>query len=149
MSIGDSLNQFMGSMNKEQSFKLLDAFVAAGGSFIDTANNYQNEQSEAWAGEWMAARKNRDQMAISTKFTTDYRSHELGRGNAPNACGNHKRSMSLSVRDSLRKLQTDFIDILYLHWWDHTTSIERILDSLHIPVEQRKVMYLGISDTPA
>jgi aryl-alcohol dehydrogenase-like predicted oxidoreductase len=55
----------------------------------------------------------------------------------------------MSVRDSLKKLQTDFIDILYLHWWDHTTSIEEIMDSLHILVEQGKVMYLGISDTPA
>ncbi|KAJ5427385.1 hypothetical protein N7465_002455 [Penicillium sp. CMV-2018d] len=149
MSIGDSWNQVMGSMNKEQSFALLDAFVAAGGNFIDTANNYQNEQSETWLGEWMAARNNRDQIVLATKFTTDYRSHAAGKGNVPNACGNHKRSMVLSVRDSLRKLQTDFIDVLYLHWWDHTTSIEEIMDSLHILVEQGKVMYLGISDSPA
>ncbi|KAJ5607701.1 Aryl-alcohol dehydrogenase (AAD) [Penicillium hordei] len=149
MSIGDAWNQFMGSMNKEQSFALLDAFVAAGGNFIDTSNNYQFEQSEAWIGEWMAARNNRDRIVIATKFTTDYRSYEAGKGNVPNACGNHKRSMILSVRDSLRKLQTDFIDVLYLHWWDHTTSIEEIMDSLHMLVEQGKVMYLGISDTPA
>ncbi|KAJ5932034.1 Aryl-alcohol dehydrogenase (AAD) [Penicillium verrucosum] len=149
MSIGDSWNQFMGSMSKEQSFALLDAFVAAGGNFIDTANNYQNEQSEAWLGEWMTARNNRDQIVLATKFTTDYRSHAAGKGNVPNACGNHKRSMILSVRDSLRKLQTDFIDVLYLHWWDHTTSIEEIMDSLHMLVEQGKVMYLGISDSPA
>ncbi|KAK5807366.1 hypothetical protein VI817_001624 [Penicillium citrinum] len=149
MSIGDSWSQFMGSMSKEQSFALLDAFVEAGGNFIDTANNYQNEQSEAWLGEWMTARKNRDQMVIATKFTTDYRSHALGKGKTPNSCGNHKRSMFNSVRDSLQKLQTDYIDILYLHWWDHTTSIEEIMDSLHILVEQGKVMYLGISDTPA
>ncbi|KAJ5372884.1 Aryl-alcohol dehydrogenase (AAD) [Penicillium concentricum] len=149
MSIGDAWSQFMGSMSKEQSFALLDAFVAAGGNFIDTANNYQNEQSEIWLGEWMTSRQNRDQIVLATKFTTDYRSHALGKGNAPNACGNHKRSMILSVRDSLRKLQTDFIDVLYLHWWDHTTSIEEIMDSLHILVEQGKVMYLGISDSPA
>lgn len=149
MSIGDAWSQFMGSMDKEQSFALLDAFVAAGGNFIDTANNYQNEQSEAWIGEWMTARQNRDQIIIATKFTTDYRGHALGKGNAPNSCGNHKRSMILSVRDSLRKLQTDFIDVLYLHWWDHTTSIEEIMDSLHTLVEQGKVMYLGISDSPA
>ncbi|KAJ5699088.1 aryl-alcohol dehydrogenase AAD14 [Penicillium macrosclerotiorum] len=149
MSIGDAWGKFMGSMDKEQSFKLLDAFVAAGGNFIDTANNYQDEQSETWIGEWMAARKNREQMIIATKFTTDYRTWELGKGNAPNALGNSKRSMFVSVNNSLRKLQTDFIDILYLHWWDHTTSIEEIMDSLHILVEQGKVMYLGISDSPA
>lgn len=55
----------------------------------------------------------------------------------------------MSVRDSLKKLGTDWIDVLYLHWWDHTTSIEEIMDSLHILVEQGKVLYLGISDSPA
>ncbi|KAL4864069.1 hypothetical protein BDV12DRAFT_176656 [Aspergillus spectabilis] len=149
MSIGDAWSSFMGSMDKETSFKLLDAFAAAGGNFIDTANNYQDEQSEAWLGEWMAARKNRDQMVIATKFTTDYKSYALGKGNLPNHCGNHRRNLNVSVRDSLRKLQTDYIDILYLHWWDHTTSIKEIMDSLHMLVEQGKVMYLGISDSPA
>ncbi|PLB34202.1 aldo/keto reductase [Aspergillus candidus] len=149
MSIGDAWSEGMGSMNKESSFELLDAYFEAGGNFIDTANNYQNEQSEEWLGEWMTARKNRDQIVLATKFTSDYRSHALGKGKAPNHCGNHRRSMNVSVRDSLRKLQTDYIDILYLHWWDYTTSIEEIMDSLHILVQQGKVMYLGISDSPA
>lgn len=149
MSIGNAWSSFMGSMDKKQSFALLDAFVEAGGNFIDTANNYQNEQSEQWLGEWMQERGNRDQMVIATKFTTDYKGYALGKGKAANHCGNHKRSLFMSVRDSLKKLQTDFIDILYLHWWDHTTSIEEIMDSLHILVEQGKVMYLGISDSPA
>lgn len=69
MSIGDAWSSFMGSMDKKQSFALLDAFVEAGGNFIDTANNYQNEQSEQWLGEWMKERGNRDQMVIATKFT--------------------------------------------------------------------------------
>ncbi|KAJ0417103.1 NADP-dependent oxidoreductase domain-containing protein [Aspergillus carlsbadensis] len=149
MSIGDAWSGFMGSMDKESSFKLLDAFAEAGGNFIDTSNNYQSEQSETWLGEWMAARGNRDRMVIATKFTTDYRSYELGKGNAPNHCGNHKRSLHMSLRDSLKKLQTEWIDILYVHWWDYTTSIEELMDSLHIMVEQGKVLYLGISDTPA
>ncbi|KAL5361040.1 NADP-dependent oxidoreductase domain-containing protein [Aspergillus floccosus] len=149
MSIGDAWSGFMGSMNKESSFKLLDAFVEAGGNFIDTANNYQDEQSETWLGEWMAARQNRDQIVLATKFTTYYKGHALGKGKAPNHSGNHRRSLHMSVRDSLKKLQTDYIDILYMHWWDHTTSIEEIMDSLHILVEQGKVLYLGISDSPA
>ncbi|KAI5194772.1 putative aryl-alcohol dehydrogenase Aad14 [Aureobasidium subglaciale] len=149
MSIGDSWSEFMGSMDKKQSFALLDAFFEAGGNFIDTANNYQNEQSEQWIGEWMQERGNRDQIVLATKFTTDYKGYALGKGKAANHCGNHKRSLFMSVRDSLKKLQTDFIDVLYLHWWDHTTSIEEIMDSLHILVEQGKVMYLGISDSPA
>ncbi|KAG2176422.1 hypothetical protein INT43_005662 [Umbelopsis isabellina] len=149
MSIGDAWSGFMGSMDKDSAFKLLDAYFEAGGNFIDTANNYQNEQSEAWLGEWMTARGNRDQIVLATKFTTDYRSHKMGKGKVPNNCGNHKRSLHMSVRDSLAKLQTDWIDILYLHWWDHTTSIEEIMDSLHILVQQGKVLYIGFSDTPA
>lgn len=149
MSIGQACSEGMGTMDKEQSFKLLDAFVEAGGNFIDTANNYQHEESEKWIGEWMAERKNRDRLIIATKYTTDYRGHAVGKGNAVNHCGNHKRSLHVSVRDSLAKLGTDWIDILYLHWWDHTTSIEEVMDSLHILVQQGKVLYLGISDTPA
>lgn len=118
MPIGDAWSNFMGSMDKVASFKLLDAFYVAGGNFIDTANNYQNEQSEIWLGEWLAERKIRDQLALATKFTTEYKSHELGGGKGANHCGNHKRSLHMSVRDSLKKLQTDWIDILYLHWWD-------------------------------
>lgn len=139
MSIGESWSEFMGSMDKESAFKLLDAFWEAGGNFIDTSNNYQDEQSEAWIGEWAAKRGIRDQLVLATKYTSDYRSHELGKGRAPNFQGNHKKSMFLSVRDSLKKLQTDYIDILYVHWWDHTTSIKEMMDSLHILVEQGKV----------
>ncbi|KAK4081158.1 uncharacterized protein Triagg1_2690 [Trichoderma aggressivum f. europaeum] len=149
MSIGDSWSDWMGSMDKESSFKLLDAFYDAGGNFIDTANNYQNEQSETWIGEWAAKRGIRDQLVIATKFTSDFRSHELGRGRAPNFQGNHRKSLHLSVRDSLKKLQTDYIDILYIHWWDHTTSIKELMDSLHQQVESGKVLYLGASDMPA
>lgn len=145
----DAWSAFMGSMSKEQSFRLLDAYYGAGGNFIDTANNYQDEQSEQWIGEWMKERNIRDRIIIATKFTTQYRSYDLGKNSSVNYSGNHKRSLHLSVRDSLAKLQTDWIDILYLHWWDWTTSIPEIMDSLHILVEQGKVLYLGISDTPA
>ncbi|KEF51915.1 aryl-alcohol dehydrogenase AAD14 [Exophiala aquamarina CBS 119918] len=166
MSIGDAWSEFMGSMNKESSFQLLDAFYEAGGNFIDTANNYQDEQSEKWIGDWMEARQNRDMIVLATKYTTPYRSYELGKGKTVNYSGNHKRSLHLSVRDSLKKLKTDYIDLLYVHWWklarqplalslpanryqDHTTSIEEMMDSLHILVQQGKILYLGISDTPA
>ncbi|KAG7129937.1 putative aryl-alcohol dehydrogenase AAD14 like protein [Verticillium longisporum] len=149
MSIGEAWSEHMGSIDKEQSFKLLDAFHDAGGNFIDTANNYQNEDSETFIGSWMKERDNRDLMFIATKFTTDYRSWALGKGKTVNFSGNHKKSLHMSVRDSLRKLQTDYIDLLYVHWWDWTTSIEELMDSLHILVEQGKVLYLGASDTPA
>ncbi|SCU92327.1 LADA_0F15852g1_1 [Lachancea dasiensis] len=57
MSVGQAWEDQMGSMDKEQSFKLLDAFYEAGGNFIDTANAYQNQESEEWIGDWMASRK--------------------------------------------------------------------------------------------
>lgn len=99
----------LGSMDKESSFKLLDAYFEAGGNFIDTANLYQDEQSEIWLGEWMASRQNRDQIVIGTKFTSNYKSHELGKGKTPDFGGNHRKSIQLSVRDSLRKLQSTSI----------------------------------------
>ncbi|AJT30869.1 Aad14p [Saccharomyces cerevisiae YJM1463] len=148
-SIGDAWSGFMGSMNKEQAFELLDAFYEAGGNCIDTANSYQNEESEIWIGESMKSRKLRDQIVIATKFTGDYKKYEVGGGKSANYCGNHKHSLHVSVRDSLRKLQTDWIDILYVHWWDYMSSIEEVMDSLHILVQQGKVLYLGVSDTPA
>lgn len=149
MSIGDAWQEFMGSMNKEQSFKLLDAYFEAGGNFIDTANNYQNEQSETWLGEWMAKRGIRDRLVIATKFTSDFRSWEIGKGKSPNSMGNSRRSLHTSIRASLKKLQTEWVDILYVHFWDYTTGIKELMDALHILVEQGKVLYLGASDMPA
>lgn len=149
MSIGDEWSDVMGSMDKPRAFELLDAYYEAGGNFIDTANIYQNEQSEEWIGEWMESRKIRDQMVIATKYTNGYKAHELGKTKSANFCGNHKRSMYMSVRDSLKKLRTDWIDIFYVHWWDYFSSIEEVMDSLHILVQQGKVLYLGVSDTPA
>lgn len=151
MSIGDAWTSFMGSMDKTQAFQLLDAYVDAGGNFIDTANAYQDGQSETWIGEWMQERRNRDQLIIATKFSFQYKAHTNAEKSPANNnfWGNHKRSMHVSLRDSLAKLQTEWIDVLYVHWWDYTTSIEEVMDSLHILVEQGKVMYLGISDAPA
>ncbi|GJN91667.1 hypothetical protein Rhopal_004690-T1 [Rhodotorula paludigena] len=149
MSIGQAWTSFMGTMSKEESFKLLDAYVDAGGSMIDTANNYQNDESETWIGEWMKERGNRDRVVIATKYTTNYRTYALGKNEAIQYGGNNRRSMHLSVRDSLKKLQTEWIDILYMHWLSHDASIKEVMDALHILVEQGKVLYLGVSDTPA
>ncbi|OSX66459.1 hypothetical protein POSPLADRAFT_1038633 [Postia placenta MAD-698-R-SB12] len=116
MSIGDQLG----------NFKLLDAFYAAGGNFIDTANNYQDETSEKFIGEWMETRCVRDQMVVATKQT-----HYIG---------NNMKSLYLSVEASLKKLRTEYIDILYLHWWDWDCGVEH---------KGRFSIWYGISDTPA
>ncbi|RAK89430.1 norsolorinic acid reductase [Aspergillus costaricaensis CBS 115574] len=150
MNFGDSWKQFMGECNKEQSFALLDEFYRLGGNFIDTANNYQFEESEKWIGEWMAARGNRDQMVIATKYTTGFRTaHRDTEPLQSNFVGNSMKSMRVSVEHSLKKLQTDYIDLLYLHWWDFTSSVEEVMHGLNNLVASGKVLYLGVSDTPA
>ncbi|KAH9980676.1 Aldo/keto reductase [Russula compacta] len=150
MSIGDKWHDIgMGSMDKESSFKLLDAFFDLGGNFIDTANNYQDESSEQFVGEWAEKRGIRDQLVIATKYTTNYKRGQDQITHKVNYSGNHTKSLHISVEASLKKLRTSYIDILYVHWWDWTTSVEEIINSLHNLVAQGKVLYLGISDTPA
>ncbi|EIW56681.1 aryl-alcohol dehydrogenase [Trametes versicolor FP-101664 SS1] len=150
MSIGDKWAPFgMGAMDKAGSFKLLDAFYEAGGNFIDTANNYQDESSEEFLGEWMETRGIRDQMVIATKFTTDYKRGKTDIKQHSAYVGNSTKSLHISVEQSLKKLRTSYIDILYVHWWDYTTSIEELMNGLHALVLAGKVLYLGVSDTPA
>ncbi|PPJ50938.1 hypothetical protein CBER1_06513 [Cercospora berteroae] len=88
-------------------------------------------------------------MVIATKFTNGYRNPHGTEKLKSNFQGNHSKSLKLSVDASLRKLQTDYVDLLYAHWWDFTTSIEEMMNSLHALVQSGKVLYLGISDTPA
>ncbi|KAL2856748.1 Aldo/keto reductase [Aspergillus pseudodeflectus] len=150
MNFGDQWKDFMGECDKKQSFALLDEFFKLGGNFIDTANNYQQEESEQWIGEWMKERGNRDQLVIATKYTTGFRtSHRDTEPLQSNFVGNSVKSMRISVDRSLRKLQTDYIDLLYLHWWDFTTSVEEVMHGLNNLVTAGKVLYLGVSDTPA
>ncbi|KAK0491995.1 NADP-dependent oxidoreductase domain-containing protein [Armillaria luteobubalina] len=150
MSIGDKWDALgMGSMNKESSFKLLDAYYDMGGNYIDTANNYQDETSEEFIGEWAEKRGIRDQLVIATKYTTNYKRGDDAVTQKVNYTGNNAKSMHISVEASLEKLRTSYIDILYLHWWDYETSISEVMDSLHNLVAAQKVLYLGISDTPA
>ncbi|KAI0071466.1 aryl-alcohol dehydrogenase [Panus rudis PR-1116 ss-1] len=134
MSIGDKWAPYgMGAMDKESSFKLLDAYFDAGGNFIDTANNYQSESSEEFIGEWMEKRGNRDQLVIATKYTSDFKMGDTSIPQKTHFAGNNIKSLHLSIEASLKKLRTSYIDILYLHYWDYTTSIEEV----------------GVSDTPA
>jgi len=113
MNFGDAWKGFLGECDKNTAFEMLDYFYENGGNFIDTANNYQNEESETWIGEWMAARKNRDEMVIATKYTTFFPSSEVGI--RANYQGQHAKSLRLSLEASLKKLQTTYIDLLYIH----------------------------------
>ncbi|CEN59906.1 hypothetical protein ASPCAL02347 [Aspergillus calidoustus] len=148
ISIGNAWNELFG--RRDDHFAILDSFVALGGNFIDTANQYNYEESEKLIGEWMETRGTRDQMVIATKFSAPYRAYN--RAAEPiqsNFAGNSAKSMHISIRDSLKKLRTTYIDILFVHWWELAASVEEVMTHLHAYVMARQVLYLGVSDTPA
>ena len=126
---------------QDDARRIFDTYLDRGGNFIDTANQYTNGTSERFVGEFAAGR--RDQLVIATKYTLSSRPGD------PNAGGNHRKSMVRSVEESLRRLGTDYIDLLYLHVWDGTTPVEEIMRAMDDLVRAGKVVYLGISDTPA
>ncbi|TFK24398.1 aryl-alcohol dehydrogenase [Coprinopsis marcescibilis] len=149
-NIGDKWESMgWGTMTKESSFKLLDAYFDNGGNFIDTANAYQEETSEQFIGEWAEQRGIRDQLFIATKYSTNYKRTDSSVSQKILFAGNGMKSLHISVSASLKKLRTSYIDLLYVHWWDFQTSIEEVMRGLHNMVMQGKVLYLGISDTPA
>ncbi|PPQ90096.1 hypothetical protein CVT25_012260 [Psilocybe cyanescens] len=150
MSIGDKWDELgMGSMDKASSFKLLDAFFENGGNFIDTANFYQDETSEMFIGEWAETRNIRDQLFIATKYSNNTKNRTGAIKQAALYSGNSAKSMHISIEASLKKLRTSYIDLFYIHFWDWDTSIEEVMKSLHTLILQGKVLYLGISNTPA
>jgi aryl-alcohol dehydrogenase-like predicted oxidoreductase len=124
--------------------RILDAYVDHGGNFIDTANGYTKGHSEAIIGEHLAHdRKKRDRVVIATKFLTN-----MFMGD-PNGGGSNRKAIIAQCEESLRRLQTDYIDLYWMHAWDKTTPIEETMRALDTLVEQGKVRYLGFSDTPA
>ncbi|HVV73061.1 MAG TPA: aldo/keto reductase [Verrucomicrobiae bacterium] len=128
--------------DRTASFAIMEAFATAGGNFLDTANIYKLGTSEKFIGEFIHGR-DRDFFVIATKYSL--------RDNTtnPNASGNNRKNMMRSVEQSLKRLQTDFIDILYLHIWDDLTPIDEVLRGLDDLIRQGKVNYAAISDTPA
>ncbi|SFA78042.1 MULTISPECIES: aldo/keto reductase [unclassified Bacillus (in: firmicutes)] len=127
--------------SKEESKKIFDQFVEAGGNFIDTACNYTNGTSEKFIGEFIQG--NREQFVIATKYSLSTRRND------PNGGGNHRKNLVQTIEGSLKRLNTDYIDLLWLHAWDFTTPIEEVMRALDDMVRAGKVLYVGISDTPA
>jgi len=127
---------------KDASFAIMDAFAEAGGNFIDTANVYKLGTSEKIIGEYLG-NHDRDYFVLATKYTLKDNTTN------PNASGNNRKNMMRSVEESLKRLKTDFIDVLYLHIWDNITPIDEVLRGLDDLIKQGKVTYAAISDTPA
>lgn len=126
---------------QEESRQIFDTFLEAGGNFIDTANVYTDGSSERLLGEFI--KEERDRVVLATKYTN---SPPL---NDPNAGGNQRKNMMQAVEKSLKRLQTDYIDLYWLHIWDQITPIEEVMRAFDDLVRQGKVLYIGISDVPA
>ncbi|NEQ63656.1 MAG: aldo/keto reductase [Moorea sp. SIO4A1] len=122
---------------------LFDDYVEAGGNFIDTADLYTNGTSETWLGEFIAERNLRDLMVIATKFSYN------GEPGNPNAGGNGRKNIMRAVEGSLKRLNTDYIDLYILHTWDRITSAAEVIRTLDDLVRSGKVRYIGLSDVPA
>jgi len=128
----------------EESKQIMDRYIALGGNFIDTANGYTKGHSEAIIGEHIARHPSRrDRLVIATKFLTN-----MYRGD-PNGGGAGRKSLISACENSLRRLQTDYIDLYWMHFWDRFTPIEETMRALDDLVAAGKVRYIGFSDTPA
>jgi aryl-alcohol dehydrogenase-like predicted oxidoreductase len=126
----------------EESRKIFDAFINAGGNFIDTANEiYTGGTSETYLGDFIASE--RERMVLATKYTDSLPTTD------PNQAGNQRKSMIQSVERSLKRLKTDYIDLFWLHSWDFMTPVEEVMRAFDDLVRAGKVLYIGVSDTPA
>jgi aryl-alcohol dehydrogenase-like predicted oxidoreductase len=118
-------------------------YIEAGGNFVDTADGYTDGHSEEILGQLIQETKTRDQLVLSTKFTFNAQP-----GN-PNAGGNGRKNIYRALEGSLRRLQTDYVDLYWLHAWDGITPLEEVLSTLNDLVHSGKVRYIGFSDVPA
>jgi aryl-alcohol dehydrogenase (NADP+) len=128
-------NVFGWTADEERSFSVLDAYAAAGGNFVDTADIYSGGNSETIIGEWLAARGNRDEMVIATKVG--------------GAGGLGAQNIQRIAEDSLRRLQTDRIDLYYAHFDDPSTPLEETLVAFDALVRQGKVRHVAASNFAA
>jgi aryl-alcohol dehydrogenase-like predicted oxidoreductase len=126
---------------KDEARKVYEAYREAGGNFIDTANVYTNGSSERFIGEFI--KDDRESIVLATKYSNAVP------GKDANAAGNHRKSMVQAVEASLKRLQTAYIDLYWVHIWDGFTPVEEVMRALDDMVRQGKVLYVGISDAPA
>jgi len=139
MSFGD---QWGFGADEATSHQVLDAYAEAGGNFLDTANKYHGGQTEEIVGTWLE-KTGRDRQVVATKYT-------LAMDHAdPNSAGNQRKNMVRAVEASLKRLRTDYIDLLWVHAWDDLTPFEETMRGLDDLVRAGKVLYVGVSDAPA
>ena len=122
---------------------LFTRYLEAGGNFIDTADGYTDGRSEEMLGQFIREANCRDRIVLATKFTFNQ-----DPGN-PNAGGNARKNIYRALELSLRRLQTDYVDLYWLHAWDTMTPVEEVMATLDALVREGKVRYVGFSNTPA
>jgi len=122
---------------------IFNAYVDAGGNFIDTADVYAGGRSEELVGQYIAGRSLRDRLVLATKFGFN------GQAGNPNGGGNGRKNIHRALEGSLRRLQTDYVDLYWLHVWDMVTPVEEVLQTLGDLVRAGKIRYFGFSDMPA
>lgn len=127
--------------SKEESRKIFEAFAEAGGNFVDTANIYTGGTSEKLVGEFVKGR--RERFVLATKYTMTMSPDD------PNAGGSHRKNLVQSLEASLKRLDTDYVDLLWVHAHDFMTPVEETVRALDDVVRAGKVLYVGISDAPA
>src|SRR5262245_44945574 len=127
--------------SRDECRRILDVFVDAGGNFVDTACNYTDGESEEIVGELVEP--DRDRFVVATQDT------RTSRRDDPNAGANHRKNLLRTLEQSLRRLRTDYVDLLWLHMWDGMTPVDEVVRALDDLVSSGKVLYVGISDTPA
>jgi aryl-alcohol dehydrogenase-like predicted oxidoreductase len=130
---------------KEASAEVYRTFIEAGGNFIDTANTYGDGAAEEFLGELMTG--HRDRVVLSTKYVGRFVGKDRPRD--PNEAGSHRKSLVRAVESSLRRLRTDYIDLLWVHAWDYFTPVDEVLQGLDDAVRQGKILYTGVSNVPA
>lgn len=128
--------------DEKESHRILDAYAAAGGNFIDTANKYHEGESEQIVGSYLRG-ADRERWVVATKYTLAMRAGD------PNSAGNSRKNMRESIEASLRRLDLDYIDLLWVHAWDFVTPVEEVMRGLDDLVAAGKVCYVGLSDAPA
>ncbi|MFO1426277.1 MAG: aldo/keto reductase [Steroidobacteraceae bacterium] len=126
---------------KDECRRVYDAYRAAGGNFVDTANIYSKGTSERFVGEFIAAE--RGQIVLATKYSM------IADPTNPNAGGNSRKNLQQSLEASLRRLGTDYVDLYWVHSWDGLTGIDEVLRALDDAVRSGKVLHVGFSNVPA
>jgi aryl-alcohol dehydrogenase-like predicted oxidoreductase len=129
--------------SEDNARQIFQRYLEAGGNFIDTADGYTGGESEHMLGRFFREMKNRDRLVVATKFTVNQYKDD------PNGGGNSRKRMMEAVHTSLRRLQTEYIDLYWVHVWDTMTPVEETMSALNTLVQQGKIRYIGLSDVPA